>query len=177
MKVTYYVASSMNGLITENEKSIDWLDKFNDCGVDFKYKDFYGSVDGLIMGRKTYDFIKDYDWPYGDKSTWVCSLSENIVNAKGSNIQPQLSAIDSIEEAKKSGIKHLWVVGGGTLAAHLINRGLVTNLSVLQMPVIIHSGTPLFKGLIENVSLILDSTKTFKEGMIELNYSIINIRN
>ncbi len=70
MKITYYVATSLDGFIAKKGGDISWLDDMNIDMADAGYDDFFTSVDGLVMGRNTYDFIFNYgSWPYGDKPT------------------------------------------------------------------------------------------------------------
>ena len=41
-------------------------------------------------------------------------------------------------------LKHLWLVGGGKLATSFLEKGLLTHLSISEMPVKLESGIPLF---------------------------------
>ena len=55
-------------------------------------------------------------WPYGDKPVWVCS-SKSIDAIEGCNLQNETAPLNVCNEARKQGIKHLWLIGGGKLAA------------------------------------------------------------
>jgi len=80
------------------------------------YNEFYDTVDGLVMGPKTYDMIREFGkWPYGDKPTWICS-SGTIELMEGMNLQIEIGPTEVTKTAKASGVEHLWLVGGGSLA-------------------------------------------------------------
>lgn len=79
MKITYYVASSLDGYIAKEDGDVSWLD---DLGISLEesgYEEFYSTVDALVMGRNTYDVVSAFgSWPYGDSPTWACTT--NAVN-------------------------------------------------------------------------------------------------
>jgi dihydrofolate reductase len=171
MKVTYYVASSLDGFIAREDGDVSWLDDLGISG-DSGYADFFGSVDGLIMGRKTYEAIASFSgWPYGDKPTWVCS-SQDLEPMAGANLQPPLPVPQVIQTAQQMGLQHLWVIGGGALAGSLINQSLLTILSVAQMPIILGNGIPLFSGITAFPKLRLKSCQTYTDGFCQLTYHI-----
>lgn len=144
MKITYFVAKSMDGFIAREDGDVSWLDDMNIDMTETGYDDFFASIDGLVMGRNTYDFIFNYgSWPYGDKPTWVCT-SRELETLEGANLKVVKTADDVVKEAESMGIKHLWLVGGGKLASLFLEKGLLTHLSISEMPVKLKLGIPLF---------------------------------
>ncbi|MBC8400257.1 MAG: dihydrofolate reductase, partial [Candidatus Marinimicrobia bacterium] len=72
MKITYYVAASIDGFIARSDGSVDWLEQVNQSDEDFSYTAFYNSVDALVMGRVTYEQVLSFgDWLYPDKPTFI----------------------------------------------------------------------------------------------------------
>lgn len=144
MKVTYYAAMSSDGFIARKDGDVSWLD---DLDIDYSgtgYEDFFASVDGLVMGRGTYDFIFDYgSWPYEEKPTWVCTNHELEV-LEGANLHIAKPPQQVIDEAQQQGLTHLWLVGGGKLASAFLNAGLLTHLNISAMPITLSAGIPLF---------------------------------
>ena len=153
MKVTYYLAVSLDGYIADANGGVDWLDDLSIDQNGTGYAVFYEGIDGLIMGRATYDFVHDYgQWPYDDKPTWVCTTRE-ISPLTGCNLQQARDASSAISEAKLMGLKSIWVVGGGVLASSMLKQGLLTHISVSVMPVILGGGVKLFDALPELVHI------------------------
>ena len=144
MKITYYVATSLDGFIAREDGDVSWLDDMNIDMNETGYDDFFASIDGLVMGRNTYDFVFNYgSWPYEDKPTWVCT-SRELEILEGANLKIVKTADDVVKEAESKGLKHLWLVGGGKLASSFLEKGLLTHLSISEIPVKLESGIPLF---------------------------------
>jgi dihydrofolate reductase len=153
MKITYYVAKSLDGFIAREDGDVSWLDDLNINMADTGYDDFYSSIDALAMGRNTYDFVFDFgSWPYGDKPTWICTNRE-LKPLVGANLSIVKSAIEVVNEAESYGLKHLWLVGGGKLASSFLDKTLLTHLSISEMPIKLMTGIPLFAHhKLENIS-------------------------
>lgn len=144
MKITYYVAVSMDGFIAKEDGDVSWLDDMNIDMTETGYEDFFARVDCLVIGRNTYDFVFNYgSWPYGDKPTWVCT-NRKLEILEGANIKIVQTVDDVVKGAMSKGLKHLWLVGGGKLASSFVDKGLLTHLSISEMPVKLESGMPLF---------------------------------
>lgn len=61
-------------------------------------------------------------------------------------------------------------VGGATLAASFIRRGLVDEFHLLVHPVVIGAGTPFFPTLDAPLALSLAETRRFESGVVYLRY-------
>ena len=70
-----FVATSLDGCIAREDGRIDWLERANAVvppGEDCGYREFFDSVDALVMGRGTFDLAVTFDpWPYGGKRVVV----------------------------------------------------------------------------------------------------------
>jgi dihydrofolate reductase len=174
MKVTYYVASSLDGYIAKEDGNVSWLENLDISMEDAGYEEFYATVDALVMGRKTYEMVVSFgQWPYGDKPIWVCS-SNSITPIKGSNLQAGSTPEETFKAANEMDIKHLWLVGGGILASSFLESNLLTNISLSLMPILLGSGIKLFGVLPSPVKMNKESEKTHESGMVQLEYTIKN---
>ena len=69
-KIVLFIATSIDGFIAGKNGNTDWL--YTDG--DFGYKEFYSSVDTVLMGYNTYYYIKHFPkYPYPDKKNYVFS--------------------------------------------------------------------------------------------------------
>jgi len=174
MKVTYYVASSLDGYIAKEDGDVSWLEDLNISMEDAGYDKFYSTVDALVMGRKTYEMVVSFgQWPYGDKPVWVCS-SNKISPIEGSNLQAGSTPEEASKAANEMNIKHLWLVGGGSLASSFLEYNLLTNISLSLMPIILGSGIKLFGDLPSPIKINKENQKPHESGMVQLEYIIKN---
>ena len=172
MKVTYYVASSLDGYIAKEDGDVSWLEELNISMEDAGYDEFYSTVNALVMGRKTYEIIVSFgQWPYGEKPVWVCS-SNKITAIEGCSLQDGNTPEEVCKAANEMNIKHLWLVGGGSLASSFVESNLLTNISLSLMPILLGSGIKLFGDLPSPIRINKESEKTHESGMVQLEYSI-----
>jgi dihydrofolate reductase len=57
-KTSVFIATSIDGFISRENGSIDWLDRANRLvqkGEDCGYAEFMASIDALVMGRNTFE--------------------------------------------------------------------------------------------------------------------------
>jgi len=174
MKVTYYVAVSIDGYIAKDDGDVSWLNELNIPMEKTGYDEFFSTVDALVMGRKTYEMICSFgSWPYGNKPTWICS--KNTIKAlDGTNLQKSTSPEDVVKDAQKGNASHLWLVGGGILAEYFLNASLLTNIIITQMPIILGGGIPLFASTTLSKIIRLKGCKNSDLGFVQLEYAIKN---
>lgn len=67
VKFTYFFASSLDGFIADAHGGVEWLDAFRTPDRFSEFNDFMSSVDGAVIGRKTYEqalvMTKGGKWP------------------------------------------------------------------------------------------------------------------
>lgn len=118
MKVSVYIATSLDGFITRKDGKLDWLDEANSVvpeGEDCGFQAFMNSVGILIMGRKTFEQVLSFgQWLYG--KTHVIVLSGNPMTIPAglpdtvthSSEQPR----PLLKGLSNKGIKHVYIDGG-----------------------------------------------------------------
>ena len=170
-KVVLFIATSLDGYIATEDDSLEWLFKVNGDG-DNGYSDFYNTVDTVIMGRRTYDWLLEQEmesFPYEGKecfvfSRTVCQDNENVKFFSG-------NVAELTNQLKNKDGKNIWVVGGGDLIHSFINEKLVDELIITVSPVLIGKGIPLFKEVDFETELTLKSIRRFNQ-FAELHYEV-----
>ena len=172
MKVTYLAATSADGFIAKEDGNVAWLEELNVAPEETGLTEFFESIDGLVMGRKTYDFVFDHgSWPYGNKVTWVCT-STQIEPIAGANLKV-VEGIDEVENgALEEGVKHLWLVGGGQLASAMLERGMITHVSISEFPIALGRGIPLFASHKLEDIVIQDRQEEQKNGFKQIRFAV-----
>ena len=172
MKTTYYVASSLDGYIAKEDGDVSWLEDLDISLEETGYEEFYSTVDAIVMGRKTYDMIRSFgSWPYGDKPVWVYTTS-NTNAIEGCNLQKGQTPVDVHNEAQQQGVSHLWLVGGGQLAASFLEQKLLTHLSISQMPIILGGGIRLFGELKNPIKIKRTSMEPQESGFTQMEFLV-----
>jgi dihydrofolate reductase len=165
-EVSYFVACSLDGFIATIDDQIDWL--FTDD--DYGFSEFYRSVDCVVMGRKTFDVALRFDeYPYAGRPAYV--FSRRRVDSP----LPEVTFVDEdparfVKRLKLEPGGRIWVVGGGSIAAALMQVGLVDELVLTIHPITLGHGVPLFEKHGTRSGWRLHSTRSYGNGLIQATY-------
>jgi dihydrofolate reductase len=171
-KTSAFVGASLDGFLARPDGSVDWLDPFH--GEENGYTAFFDSVDTLVVGRKTYDFVQGFTrpgqpWLYKGKRC-VVMTHRPVSGANGERAYAGEPG-PLLEELGASGARHVYVDGGAVIRAFLA-ANLLDELTVTLVPVLIGEGLPLFGGVTTAQPLALERTVTLTKGMAQLRYRI-----
>ncbi|RIW28954.1 dihydrofolate reductase [Bacillus salacetis] len=168
--LTVFIAASLDGYIATKDESLEWLFKVEGEG-DNGYSEFYETVDTILMGKRTYDWVMEQEggeFPYKNKDCYVFtrSAAEDTANVKfinGDDIKGFTNTLKNQEG------KRIWMVGGGDVLQHFFTEKLVDELIITVAPVVLGNGIPLFKEGDYQLDLRLKGTRTFNQ-FVELHY-------
>jgi dihydrofolate reductase len=144
MATIYYTASSIDGYIVDDRKSLDWLITRNiDADGPFGYRAFGNSVGALVMGATTYEWILANDpdeWQY-KQPTWVLTHRPDIVRA-GDGVRAFNGAVTELHPllVQSAAYQDVWVVGGGDVAAQFAQADLIDEMIVSYAPCTLGTG-------------------------------------
>jgi dihydrofolate reductase len=164
-KVVLFIACSLDGYIAGRDDDISWL--FDDD--DYGYREFLGSVDTVVMGRRTYDILlRMGPFPYTDKECYVFSRTlmggdEHVEFVD----QPVTEFIEMLRE--KDG-KDIWLEGGSELIFDFMKAGLVDEFVISVHPRILGDGIPLFKPGTPTTVLGQVRSESFPSGLVQIRY-------
>ncbi|GAK09162.1 dihydrofolate reductase [Geomicrobium sp. JCM 19038] len=170
-KVVVFIASSLDGYIATEDESLEWL--FNVEGEgDNGTSEFYETVDTVVMGKRTYDWVMNEqagEFPYKDKECYVFTRSTVENTEHVTFVNDDVSHF--IQKLNHEKGNNIWLVGGGELLSHFIREKLIDELIVTIAPRIIGNGIPLFKAGDDTLDLSLKGTQTFNQ-FVELHYTV-----
>ena len=177
MKITAYIATSVDGFIARENGDLDWLPSGDEVGAgeDYGYQAFLDSVDALVMGRSTYEKVLTFGaWPYGDKPVVVLGHRPVTIAPDIAQTVSSLSASprEVVQQLGGQGFDHLYLDGGKTIQGFL-TEGLVDELTITTVPILLGRGIPLFGPLPHDVSLRLLETCPFENGFVQLRYEVL----
>ncbi len=176
MKISVYIATSLDGFIARENGELDWLPGSDGTtgDEDFGFNAFFNSVDVLVMGRKTYETVlSSGQWFYGEKQVVVLSrtLTRVADSLPGTVELRACSPATLAADLAASGAQHVYVDGGQTIQSFL-NAGLIQEIIITRIPVLIGTGIPLFGAVHRDVKLYHIETQTFSNGFVQSRYEI-----
>ena len=172
MKFSVFCGVSVDGFLARLNHTVDFLDTAGQEPHGFE--EFYASVDVLVMGRRTYEFVVSYgQWFYGKKPVVVLSTGKLDFSWIKNGVVEQMSGVPVAIAAslEKRGLKHAYVDGGNTIQRFLA-AGLIDRMLVTRVPVLIGEGMPLFGAVPHDIALHHVATRTYKGGLVQSEYEI-----
>ena len=168
-RVSVFLAVSLDGFIAREDGGIDWLTAFESPGVeDYGFKEFFDSIDVLIMGRNTYEVVLGLDpWPYGDKSLIVLTHRELTPLHNETAYSGSLSKL--VQKLGGEGVRRIYLDGGNSIRQGLA-EGLVDDMTLSWIPVTLGKGISLFGAEVPEVRWTLESVKEFSKTMVQTRY-------
>jgi dihydrofolate reductase len=170
-----FIATSLDGFIARPDGTLDWLLSRDAPGEDHGYDAFMADIDGLLMGRGTYQAVADFDpWPY-DKPVLV--LSKTLVGtAVPARLEGRVRFADLTPAAAMAtlhaeGMSRVYV-DGGQLVQSFLAAGLIADMVITTAPVLIGAGRPLFGPTAADIPLTHLKTVAFPSGLVQSHYRV-----
>lgn len=141
MSVYFYGCVTLDGYLAARDHGLDWLHQTG-TAEETGYEAFYAKMDVTLMGRRTFREVEKLGNPaeaYPTTKNYVFThrpLAREGFTAVGGD---PAAFVESLGREK-----HIWVVGGNTILAPLLDRDLVDCLTVQVAPVLLGAGIPLF---------------------------------
>ena len=173
-KVVLYIAASLDGYIAAPGDDLSFLSVAEQEGEDYGYGAFIKTVDTVIVGRKTYDWVMKHvpRFPHADKESYVMTRTEKP--AVG-NTRFYTGAINELVTGLKSKEgATIFVDGGAEVVNSLLRHQLIDEFIVSIIPVLLGNGTRLFQEGFVQQHLVLQDAKPFSTGLVQLHYKKIN---
>lgn len=142
MSVYFYGCITIDGYLADKNHSLDWLYQTG-ATEETSFTNFYKNMDVTIMGRRTFHEIEKTANPeavYPTTQNYVFTHSKQPL-PKGF-IAKNGSVIDFVKQIEEN--KNIWIVGGNTILAPLLDCSMVDYLTIQIAPVLLGSGIPLF---------------------------------
>lgn len=168
-KVVLFIAASLDGFIAAPGDDLSFLSMVEKQGEDYGYAAFIDTVDTVIVGRKTYDWLMKQVpvFPHQDKETYVITHHEKTAIGKTNFYTGSLK--DLAQALKQKDGRNIFVDGGAMVVNDLLNDLLIDEIILSVIPVILGDGTRLFQRTVSQ-TLSLKQCKQFETGLVQLHY-------
>ena len=182
-KVLAWEAITLDGFFAGPAGDISWHqadDEFHRLATEM-----LNSVSTLVFGRVTYELMVSY-WPTDAAAT------DDPVVAEKMNTLPKVVFSKTLSDAAwgkwqnarlaKGGLKEeiatlkqepgkdLAVLGSGQIVSALTRAGLLDDYWLFVNPVVLGSGSPLFRDIEKHTQLKLVATQPLRSGVVLLHY-------
>ena len=177
-KIIVYIATSADGYIARPDGDVEWLNR-RPRTVDYGMRAFYPTIDTILWGRKTYDWLLSYQKRHGKtKSLFDPKLANYVFSRK-----PPKRALPGVtfvsqpvktfaQRLRATSGKQIWMMGGGGLIASFLDAGEIDEFDIHVIPVLIGEGIPLVAPRHRDVALRLRSSRTYADGVVRLRYEV-----
>ena len=141
-------------------------------GEDYGYAAFTATIDTIILGRRTYDWVlreigpSHYD--NGDRNVYVITRTERP--AVGRTIFYTGDLAKLVRQLKSGSGKNIYCDGGAEIVNALLEDDLIDEFIISVIPVLVGNGIRLFKDGRPEQELELISVKTFDTGLAQFRY-------
>lgn len=171
-KISLFIAMSLDGYIAKPNDDLNFLKLVEKEGEDYGYTSFTDTVDTLIVGRKTYDYVlkevgsSHYD--NGQRDVYV--ITRNQRPNAGRTIFYTGDLVELVKRLKSENGKNIYCDGGAEIINELLKHDLIDEFIISVIPILLGYGTRLFKDERPEQMLELLTTKPYDTGLTQLHY-------
>lgn len=171
-KLIIYIATSLDGYIAKPNDDLSFLKLVEKEGEDYGYKEFTKTIDTIILGRRTYDWVvkemgaSHYD--NGDRNVYVITRNTREPVGKTQFYTEDLTKL--VQQLKAENGKNIYCDGGSEIINELLKNDLIDEFIISVIPILLGNGTKLFKDGRPEQTLEFISAKTFDTGLAQLHY-------
>lgn len=163
---------SLDGYIAKPGDDLSFLNIVQKEGEDYGYHNFINTVDTIIMGRKTYDWVtKEVGYfPHADKTAYIITRTPRADIGNTCFYTGNLKEL--VTKLKNQPGKNIFIDGGAEIVNELLKEKAIDELIISVIPVLLGGGTPLFnegrpEQLLEHLG-----TKSFETGLTQMHYRV-----
>src|SRR6478735_1384055 len=131
-----FIATSLDGYIAKPNDDLSFLKLVEKEGEDYGYAEFTATVDTIILGRKTYDWVlkeigaSHYD--NGDRNVYVITRSERPGVGKTRFYTGNLTEL--VKQLKNESGKNIYCDGGAEIINVLLKDDLIDEFIISVVP-------------------------------------------
>lgn len=171
-KLSLFIATSLDGYIAKPNDDLSFLKLVEKEGEDYGYSKFIETIDTIILGRKTYEYVlKEIGSSYydnGERKVFVITRTGKPNSGNTTFYTGDL--IELVHRLKTETGKNIYCDGGAEIVNELLKSDLIDEMIISIVPILVGDGIRLFKdGRPEHQCELVDA-KTFDTGLTQLHY-------
>ncbi len=168
-KLTYSAAVSLDGYIAGPDEAIDWIRFGKD--TEALMVEAWKGVDAILMGRRTFEFAQRSGGGGASSAKMRTSVFSTTLSEVPKGVElVRRDAADFVGRLKGQEGGNIWLMGGGGLAASLIEASLVDEVGLSVHPVLLGDGVPTFGRMARRVDLERIEARPIGEDCVYIRY-------
>ena len=169
MKIIIYLASSANGLISNNRNVPDWLSQEYGQG----FMEICQKTGAVIMGKTTYNILAPDYLPLQDEGTMVVLTHDTTATPPRPNVVfTDKSPKEIVTLLASKGHEEAVIIGGTATVSEFVKAGLVNEVILIVEPVLFGKGLPMLQDVDVEYKLRLSAVKQLNEHTVQLHYQV-----
>ena len=174
MNISVYLASSVNGMISNKANVPNWLSQ--EYGQGFLA--ICQRMKAVVMGKTTYEILIPDHLPLKSEGTLIVLTHDSAAKPSQSNVvftdkTPQ--EIVRILEAR--GHHEAVIIGGTQTLSAFVKSGMVDELYLVVEPVLFGAGLPLLRDVDAEYKMTLLDVQKLNTHTVQLHYRLIQSMN
>jgi len=169
MKVTLFMATSINGYIAGKNDDTEWVKDFEALYQIISNKKV------CVMGRRTYDeCVKFNAFPYKNALNIVMTHDRKLLDQSTPDaIFTTSNPVEVLKLVESKGYQELLVIGGGHINSRFLSVNLIDEVIIDIHPIIINEGIRLFENTFPRTNLELMESTVLTDGMVQNKYKVL----
>lgn len=168
MKIIIYLATSVNGMISNKRNVPDWLSEaYGQTFVGISQR-----TQAVIMGRTTYHILAPDHLPLKGGSLVVLTHDTTATPSQSNVLFTDEGPEKIITRLEAKGHTEAVIIGGAQTAGAFLGAGLVNELILVVEPVLFGNGLPLVEGVPSDYTLLLLDVKKMNDSTVQLHYEV-----
>ncbi|HLP71685.1 MAG TPA: dihydrofolate reductase family protein [Bacteroidales bacterium] len=170
-KTILFIAASLDGYIATQDEDLSFLSIVDMEGEDYGYEEFIRTVDTVIMGRKTYDWIMNElnEYPHPDKDSYIITRTSRPDMDRVKFYTGSLNDLIRHLKLNDEG-KNIFIDGGAEVIDVLLKENLIDEFIISIIPILLGDGIRLFKDGRPESRLKLMHSECYGTGLVQLHY-------
>ena len=169
------ISVTLDGYIEDRNGGLEWF--VDDASLDELATETLRSIDGMIFGRNAHTLLAQF-WPTAGETKGASA--HLVAQAELMNTLPKFVLthgdettgwtnshtirLDDMERIKREATRPIALFAGASAAQAALDRGVLDEIRLLQYPIILGGGTPLFAPDGRRYDLRLEDSRRFDSG-------------